>query len=159
MALHRATFEVTCDSNGQGSDDVSLKLPSTLVRHATVEMVTVDISDAVGLAPTITINELIDVTDEDWNDSAETTVLGRQLFYVDLATPAALTQMNTYDGVYEYDPRHPVIGIDGSTPTYDVIVANELIRRKVVRCQVYSAAPSDPVTVDLYYRTSGDYRF
>lgn len=147
MAIQRAIFEVTCDSNGIGTDDVTLKLPSTLTRHARVCDVTIDSSDVTALLlPTsVTINELNDVTGIDVPVDDEDTEIGRQLFFTD-------------DVVYDakYSPRDTTVTEVGAAATEQD--GDILIRTKKARCLVLGS-PSGVYTVNMYYETAGDYRF
>jgi hypothetical protein len=143
MALHRAIFEVTCDASGVGSDDVTLALPSNLSRHSLLTSVTVDVSAAVRKPlPSVTISGLIDVEDEDWNDTVETVALGEQVYHVDMVLDT--TTYPSAAGVYEF-----LLGTAAGRAT---------IRRKQARCEVQGGA-GDVYTVCMYYETAGDWRF
>jgi hypothetical protein len=163
MSLQRAIFAVTCDSNGQGSADVTLKLPSTLTRHAQLVMVTVDVSAAAGKTPMVAVSQLDDVSSVTYDSTGTAHVagtdyaLGAQLFYVEMANDPVIPYPKAE--VYEFDPRHAVINADGSSPTYATITGFELIRTKKLRCEVYGANSADVVTVNVYYETAGDWRF
>jgi hypothetical protein len=154
MSMQRATFAVTCDTNGMGSADVTLKLPSELTRHAFLEAVTVDRSAAFAAAYTITLSELLDVSTATWNPTptVQTTAVDRQLFHID-GSSIALS-----DGVTdEYSPRHlaeDVYGVESS-----LRFAERAIRAKKVRCEVYGGISGDVFTVNMYYETAGDFRF
>jgi hypothetical protein len=143
MALHRATFEVTCDADGKGSDDVTLKLPSSLSRHALLTTVTVDTSDALRAGPNVTITSLRDVSEETWNGTTEDYELAEQVYFVDLRLDTSTYPSD--DGVYEF-----AAGAAAGRTT---------IRRKHLRCEVHNGGPSDVYTVNVYYETAGDYRF
>lgn len=158
MALQRATFSITCDTNGRGSTDVSFKLPSELSRPARLVAVSLD---STTLAPgaagaTITLSELLDVSAATWNGTSETVALDRQLVHIDLSKVANV------DG--PQDVWHPRAGTvdrfgtpgsatDGSQDGY------VLIRSKKVRGEVFGAASGDVFTVYAHYETAGDYRF
>jgi hypothetical protein len=143
MATHRATFEVTAGTDGYGSDDVRLKLPSTLVRHAQLLAVGIDETEAVGGEAHITISEL-DVDDDD----AETP--GDILFYTENVRPGPIT----------------VVSDEAVVTTNDTVLSGDVtgggiqfIRTASLRTEVDNAANGDVFTVDVYYETSGDYRF
>ena len=170
MTLRKATFTVTADSQAQpvnnptrcnqGSSTVHLP-PSTATRHAQLMLVTVDVSAAVSKDVDVVINELVAVANLPLaSTTAETYHLGKQLFYVDLKTIAALQQSTAFGDVYQFDPRHPAISaVDGATPPYDALVGTVILREDDVRCEVFKMAPADVVTVNMYYETAGDYRF
>lgn len=150
MAYQRAIFTVTCDDSGRGEDDVSLKLPSTLTRHAVLDKVTIDISAATALqVPSVSLSELNDVTDIDVPVTAESTDVGRQLFYID-----AKDQV-----LDEYNPRYETVDVTGARQTTPTYGSRPVIRTKQVRCLITNGSPSGVYTVNMYYETAGDYRF
>jgi len=163
MTLRKAVFEVACDTNGMGYDDIRLR-PSISTRKARVEMVTLDRryeeastgTERIGFGrPTITLIQLDDVSGEDWNDSAEDYALGKQLVFID----TKVTQSTAHTHGDEWAPRHAITTTEGVTPTYDVLIGQELIDTNDVRCEINGANSGDYFRVTLYYETAGDYRF
>lgn len=154
MATHRAIFEVTCDDGGRGTDDVTLKLPSTLTRHASLESVTVDATSATALQvlPSVSLNELDDTTGIAVPVSGEGTGIGRQLFFID---GKDLTNVDGQPVV----PRRATVTNVGAAPSTDVLAGREVIKTQKVRCELTGGAASGVYTVNMYYETAGDYRF
>ena len=164
MAIQRAIFAVTADSNGQGYADVTLKLPSTLTRHAHIVDISVDVHQAYLIkTPTVTISSL---DDESLNivptaEAAGTTyALGDQLVFIDLqsVTESSLTYPSR-DEVYAFSPTHYAVLEAGGAPSTAVSVAQTIIRKKKARCEVFGGGSGDIYTVNLYYETAGDFRF
>lgn len=137
MAHHRATFEVTAGVDGSGYDDVSLKLPSSLARHAQLDAVSVDSTLAAGGAPQLTLREL--VIDDDGD-----TQLGDIVYH---ATSLSATPLSIRAATADADA---VARADGARP---------YLRRKTLRAEIDRAVSGDVFTIEVYYETSGDYRF
>lgn len=159
MALQRATFSITCDTNGYGSADVTLKLPSELTRPARLMSVSLVRDFVSGQGATITLSELLNVnpTTATWNTSSETVALDRQVVHIDLSKTVNLDNIET-----AWHPRAgntvdrfgtPGTATDGSEDGYI------LIRAQKMRCEVYGANSGDVYTVYVHYETAGDYRF
>jgi hypothetical protein len=159
MSLQRAIFSVTCDVNGEGSADVTLKLPSDLTRHSLLTAVTVDVSAAVKAGVMVTLSQLDVATVATGDTTAETVSLGDQLFFVDLNDAVG----NIYPSrasVYEFEPRRSSqVSPIGTAPTSGDAAGQTIIRTKKARCEVHKAGALDVVTVNMYYETAGDYRF
>jgi hypothetical protein len=138
MAVHRATFTVTADATGYGATDASLKLPVQLTRHAFLEAVVVDTTDASGAA-SVTLRQ-IDTDDDDVDTP------GDILLYAD--------QVQTEPGfprvAYVDDAGVAISGSDGG---------RVLIRAKRVTVEVDGAVSGDIFVVYVYYETQGDLRF
>lgn len=155
MTLRKAVFAVTVGAGGVGSDDAHLR-SSVRDRGARIERVAIDRSAALlgpTLGPTVTISELDNVADEDWNDSTEDYALGRQLVFI----PASAKNS---DGVIDsFAPRASVVTNVGASPTTDVLDARPFIETSDLRCDVAGGTEGDEYTVTVYYQTAGDYRF
>lgn len=169
MAFQRATFTVTADTNGMGSADVTLKLPSSLTRHAYLTEVTVDPSAAAIAYPMVTVSQLDDVSSTTYDSTGTADVdgtdyaLGQQLFFVDLSDPGHagdLAVQPTNKGVYDFSPRRSAQAWwTGDATSFGDSSARPLIRSKKLRCEVEKVGSGDVVTVNVYYETAGDYRF
>ena len=154
MATHRAVFDVTCDAGGRGTSDVTLKLPSTLTRHASLEAVTVNATSATALQvlPSVSLNELDDTTGIDVPVTDEDTGVGRQLFFID---GKDLTNVDAQP-VF---PRRAAVSSAGAAPATDVLTGREVIKTQKVQCMVTGGAPLGVYAVNMYYETAGDHRF
>lgn len=156
MAFKKATFEVTIAAGQtEGYDDVSLS-PSLTTRNAKLERLRItDRTAAFAGGPCFTLSELDNVEDEDWNDTDETVALGNQMFYADMHTHASAF----LDGRELFIPRANIVDMLGAAPPFDVRVGQVLIRTRRVRLEVMHAEAGDVYVVDMFYETSGDWRF
>lgn len=166
MSTQRAIFTVTADTNGMGSADVTMKLPTELTRHAYLSDVAIDVRSAVSKAPMVTISSLDDVSSVtlDSTGTADPTgtdyALGEQLFTVDLSDSGATPIYPSRTDVYDFAPRRPSqVSPGGAVTTSGDAEARAIIRTKKVRCEVDKVSSGDVVIVSVYYETAGDYRF
>lgn len=143
MATHRAAISVTVGAGGWGSADASLKLPSSLARHAQLLAVAVNSDSAVAGSPHITLTEL-DV------DSDGAATEGQILYYTEAPRDVPVTVVS----------QERVVDQD------DVVLSSSLtagglqfIRTKSIRCDIDNAVSGDVFVVSVYYETAGDYRF
>lgn len=155
MTLRKADFSVTLGAGGLGYDDVHLR-SSVRDRGARVERVVFDRTDGNDGDPhmvNLTVSELDDVSDETWNDSAETYALGRQLVFIPRGAA------NTDSRLDEFVPRVSVVTAVGASPTTDVMDARPFIETADIRVEVTGGVEGDVYTGTVYYETAGDYRF
>lgn len=161
MAFKRSTFTITADDFGNGYDDVTLHIPTSGSREARFNMVRLDRDSGPSYAgaPTFTFTERTDVSAETWNPTptVEPEEYGMQLAHIDLRRTLSTLRFGECN---EFDFRHPVsVAASGEDPIYDVVVGQQLIKSRKVRCEVTNALPGDIFTVYMYVDSPGDYRF
>lgn len=145
MAVKKATFEVTCDSNGMGDDDVHLRVPSSLSRPIQLLAVQVDVSEAFSSKATISLTEVLNSGDSD-----ET--LGETVFH---SSAARMNKgiVSVTSNEQKVDARDTALSVPSAGGGIQFIEAPDL------RCEVYGGNSADVFTVVAYYETAGDYRF
>ncbi len=151
MAIKKAVFSITCDSNGMGYDDVRLKAPASLSRPTQLLAVSVDKSAAFSDAATFTIVERTDVSAETWNDTAEDYAYGDQVYHMDRPLRDGPVTVTSIENV-----------VDSRDTALSTTVSGggiQFIRTTDVRGEINGGASGDVFTVTAYYETAGDYRF
>jgi hypothetical protein len=103
----------------------------------------------VGSNFSVTLSELYDATTLPGYTGSETVGLGDQLFTIDAPDRTA----------FEFLPAYPLVDIYGKASAAPEFIDRKLIKTAQARCEVFGAASGDVIVVNMYYETSGDYRF
>lgn len=145
MALKKAVFEVTCDSNGMGYDDVHLKVPTSSARPVQLLAVKVDVSEAASSKATVSLTEVVD-------SGLSTQTLGESVFHSAAARMnGAIVSVSSNE--QKVDARDTALSVPSAGGGIQFIETAD------VRCEIYGGASADVFTVTAFYETAGDYRF
>lgn len=142
MTLRKAEFSLTADDAGLASDDVRIR-PSIAARHGRLHSVVLERDATAQGMPNIAVSELNDVSDADWNDTAETVALGEILMFIPAGDEPG--RVGAQDVFYAADYHDPD--------------ADPLIMSDQLRVELTGAVPGSVYTVTVHYETAGDYRF
>lgn len=146
--VRRETVSLTADAYGDAEDDVTVKRAPATHRWAGLFGVRVSDTDDASVVNdrrlTVVVREIDANDDDDYDDDDE--FLGRIIF-------------GKFDPRFDttYYPR--VFSVDDNGVAGSDENALEHITTTKVRVEVTGATPLSEVDVDVYWMTSGDYRF